>query len=223
MLHPPYTLMVLSFVVMGAAISPRFSVPVLLATLAAYFLGLGVGAHFLDQITGMGSRYIRHWPDRALWATGLAGLGGAVAIGVFGAFLVVGPGLLVLVAVQAACAVGYPLAPIFKGAFHRDSVFAISWGSLPFLTSFYTQSGIVTVPAVFLAGALAAIAVAEIRISRLSRGLRRIAGGREETGAVGLDSRQRLYRHPDAALQALAAGTGLLALGLLAGRLFAGV
>lgn len=223
MLHPPYTLMVLSFVVMGAAISPRFSVPVLLATLAAYFLGLGVGAHFLDQITGMGSRYIRHWPDRALWATGLAGLGGAVAIGVVGAWLVVGPGLLVLVAVQTACAVGYPLAPIFKGAFHRDSVFAISWGSLPFLTSFYAQSGVITAPAVLFAGALAVIAVAEIRISRLSRGQRRIARELVETGATNLDAGPRLYRHPDAALQALAAGTGLLALGLLVSRLFAGV
>ena len=223
MLHPPYTLMVLSFVVMGAAISARLSVSVLAATLASYFLGLGVGAHFLDQITGMGSRYVRYWSDRTLWAVGLAGLAGAVAIGVFGAWLVVGPGLLVLVAVQTACAVGYPLAPIFKGAFHRDSVFAVSWGSLPFLTSFYAQSGVITAPAVLFAGALAAIAVAEIRISRLSRGQRRIAREREETDATNLDAGPRPYRHPDAALQALAAGTGLLALGLLASRLFAGV
>lgn len=222
MLHPPYTLMVLSFVVMGAAISLRFSVPVLLATLAAYFLGLGVGAHFLDQISGMGSRYVRHWPDRTLWATGLAALGVAVAIGVFGAWLVVGPDLLVFVAVQAACAVGYPLAPIFKGAFHRDSVFAVSWGSLPFLTSFYAQSGVITAPAVILAASLAVVAVAEIRISRLSRRLRRFARERDETGAGRIDPGPRLYRHPDAALQALAAATGLLALGLVVGRFFAG-
>ncbi|MBI2866973.1 MAG: hypothetical protein HYX97_01400 [Chloroflexi bacterium] len=222
MLHPPYTLMVFSFVVMGASISPRFSVTVLLATLAAYFLGLGIGAHFLDQITGMGSRYVRHWSDRALLATGLAGLGGAVAIGVLGAWLVVGPGLLVPVAVQTACAIGYPLAPLFKGAFHRDSVFAVSWGSLPFLTSFYAQAGFVTVPAVLFAGALAAVAVAEIRISRLSRGSRRIAKEREQTGAAGLDSGQRLYQSADAVLQGLAAATVLLALGLLANRLFTG-
>ena len=144
-------------------------------------------------------------------------------IGVFGAWLVVGPGLLVFVAVQTACALGYPLAPIFKGAFHRDSVFAVSWGSLPFLTSFYAQSGGITAPAVLFAGVLAAIAIAEIRISRLSRGQRRIAREREETGATNLDAGPRPYRHPDAALQALAAGTGLLALGLLASRLFAGV
>ena len=223
MLHPPYTLMVLSFVVMGAALSPRFSVPVLVATLAAYFLGLGVGAHFLDQITGMGSRYVRHWSDLALWVGGLASLGAAIAIGVLGAWLVVGPGLLVLVAVQAACAFGYPLAPVFKGVLHRDSVFAVSWGSLPFLTSFYAQSGGVTVPALFLGGGLAAVAVAEIRISRISRRLRRIAREREETRAANPDSGPRAYRRPEVILQALVIGSGLLALGLLAARLFAGV
>lgn len=222
MLHPPYTLMVLSFVVMGAAMSPRFSVPLLLATGVAYFLGLGVGAHFLDQITGMGSRYVRHWSDRALWAAGLAGVGGAVAIGVAGAFLVIGPGLLFLVAVQAACAVGYPLAPLFRGAFHRDSVFAISWGGLPFLTSFYAQAGSVTVPAVLLAGALAGIAVAEIRISRISRSARRMERERQERGAAKADSERRSYRRADAALKALVAGTGLFALGLLASRLVTG-
>lgn len=222
MLHPPYTLMVLSFVVMGAAISPRFSVTVLLATLAAYFLGLGVGAHFLDQITGMGSRYVRHWSDRTLWATGLAGLGGAVAIGVVGAWLVIGPGLLVLVAVQTACAIGYPLAPLFKGALHRDSVFAISWGSLPLLTSFYAQAGLVTAPALLLSGALAAVAVAEIRISRLSRGLRLIEREREVDGVAGFDLGRRLYQRADAALQGLVAATVLLALGLLTDRLIAG-
>jgi len=223
MLHPPYTLMVLSFVVMGAALSPRFSVPVLVATLAAYFLGLGVGAHFLDQITGMGSRYVRHWSDLALWVGGLASLGAAIAIGVLGAWLVVGPGLLVLVAVQAACAFGYPLAPVFKGVLHRDSVFAVSWGSLPFLTSFYAQSGGVTVPALFLGGGLAAVAVAEIRISRISRRLRRTAREREDTRAANLDSGPRAYRRPEVVLQALVIGSGLLALGLLAARLFAGV
>lgn len=223
MLHPPYTLMVLSFAVIGAALSPRFSVAVLVATLAAYFLGLGVGAHFLDQITGMGSRYVWHWSDRTLWTWGLAGLAGAVAIGVLGAWLVVGPGLFVLVAVQAACAVGYPLAPLFKGVLHRDSVFAVSWGSLPFLTSYYAQSGVITAPAVLLSGALAVIAVAEIRISRISRRLRRIAREREESGAAQPESVPRPYRRPDAVLQGIVLGTGLLALGLLAGRFLVGL
>lgn len=223
MLHPPYTLMVLSFVIMGAALSSRFSAAVLLATLAAYLLGLGIGAHFLDQITGMGSRYVEHWSNRSLWTIGLASLAGAVAIGVAGAVLVVGPGLLPLVGVQAACAVGYPLAPVFRGALHRDSVFAISWGSLPFLTSYYAQSGTVTVPALLFAGALAAVAVAEIRTSRISRNQRRIERERRTADAPGLDSVRQSYRLADSALEALVASTALMALGLLARRVLAGI
>lgn len=56
LLHPPYTLMVLSFVVLGAALAPAISWAFLMGTLIAYFLGLGLGAHLLDQIPGMGSR-----------------------------------------------------------------------------------------------------------------------------------------------------------------------
>lgn len=222
MLHPPYTLMVFSFVVMGGAISPRLSVLVLLATLAAYFLGLGIGAHFLDQIRGMGSRYVRHWSDRALWVIGLAGVAGGIVVGVAGAILVVGPGLLVLVGVQAACAVGYPLAPLFRGVLHRDSVFAISWGSLPFLTSYYAQSGSITIFAILFSAALAGVAVAEIRISRVSRGQRQIERQRQEQGAPGDSAARRSYRRADAVLEAIVACTGLLALGLLAGRLLVG-
>lgn len=222
MLHPPYTFMVFSFVTMGAAISRRFSLLVLVASLAAYFLGLGIGAHFLDQITGMGSRFVRHWSDRALWAIGLAALAGGVAIGVAGAILVAGPGLLLLVAIQAACAVGYPLAPLFRGVLHRDSVFAISWGSLPFLTSYYAQSGTITIPALVSSAALAGIAVAEIRISRVSRSRRQIERQRQEHRAPDDGFVGRSYRRADAVLQAIVASTGLMALGLLASRLLVG-
>ncbi len=221
MVHPPYTIMVLSFVVMGAAMSPRFSTAVLVATLVAYFLGLGIGAHFLDQITGMGSRYVRHWSDRALWAWGIVALSAAVAVGVLGSVFVVGPGLLSLVAVQALCALGYPLAPVFKGVLHRDSVFALSWGSMPFLTSFYAQSGTVTASSLVFAAGLAAVAVAEIRISRISRRSRRIAREREASGVARTDAAPRLLRLADAGLKSLAIGTTMLALGLLAARLFA--
>lgn len=127
LLHPPYTLMVLSFVVLGAALAPAISWAFLMGTLIAYFLGLGLGAHLLDQIPGMGSRYVRHWPDWALWVGGFLSIGGAVAIGIVGVLLLSSPLLLLLVGVQTLCAVGYPLAAWFGGALHRDIVFAISW------------------------------------------------------------------------------------------------
>lgn len=210
MLHLPYTLMVLSFVVVGAAVSPSISWMLLGGTLLAYFLGLGIGAHFLDQIPGMGSRYIRHWPDWGLWLGGFLALGGAVAIGVVGALRFVGPPLLLLVGVQSICAIGYPLAKWFGGVLHRDSVFAIAWGGLPFLTSYYAQSGAINLQSVVVAAALGVVAVAEIRLSRASRSLR--AEARHSL------SPRHAFQHFDRALKALSVATILVALSLFTSR-----
>ncbi|MGI0129413.1 MAG: hypothetical protein ACREDE_03725 [Thermoplasmata archaeon] len=210
MLHLPYTVMVLSFVTVGASLAPRVSWVILAGTLLAYFLGLGIGAHFLDQIPGMGSRYARHWPKSTLWLAGFGALGIAVAIGVIGAVWFVGPPLLFLVGVQALCAIGYPLAKWFGGAFHRDSVFAVSWGSLPFLTSYFAQAGTIDLLSVGVALIFGGVAVLEIRLSRSSRTLR--AGARSPPVA------HSAYRRFDRALQALATTTIAAAMALIASR-----
>lgn len=218
MLHLPYTSMVLSFVVVGAVLSPRFSWVLLLGTLAAYLAALGIGAHFLDQLPGMGSQYVRHWPPWALWTVGLAGVAAGVAIGLVGSFLLALPGLLIFVVIQGICALGYPLAPLFGGVLHRDSVFAISWGSLPCLTSYYAQSGTLSLGSLLLAAGFALVAVAEIRVSRLSRELRRARPVDSPFSSVGQVPDPPAFRRPDMLLLALSLGTTLFALILLASR-----
>jgi hypothetical protein len=218
MLHLPYTSMVLSFVLIGAALAPRISWLLLGGTLLAYFLGLGIGAHFLDQVPGMGSRYVRHWPDRALWLGGFLALGVAVAIGIVGAILWVGLPLLLLVGVQAACAVGYPLAGWFGGALHRDSVFAVSWGSLPLLTSYYAQARTIDLVSVLAAITFGAVAILEIRLSRASRHLREQARADLPAPAIGVVNPRSSFHRFDRALQVLSLLTILVALGLFAGR-----
>jgi hypothetical protein len=220
MLHPPYTAMVLSFVVLGAVISPKLSWIVLLATLAAYFAGLGIGAHFLDQLPGMGSRYVTHWPSWALWTVGFAGVGVGVAIGVLGALVLGEPLLLFFVVVQGLCALGYPLAPLFGGVLHRDSVFAVSWGCLPCLTSYYAQAGNLSVGSVLLAAVFAAIAVVEIRVSRRSRAERRTSTADAPVSAPGAVASSWALRHSDAILGMLSVGTTVVAVASVAGRIF---
>ncbi len=220
MLHLPYTSMVLSFAVVGAVVSPEFSWVVLAGTIAAYFAGLGIGAHFLDQLPGMGSHYVRHWPARALWTAGLGGVAVGVSIGIVGAGLLREPYLLLFVAVQGICALGYPLAPIFRGVLHRDSVFAISWGSLPCLTSYYVQSGTLTVLPVLLAVVFAAVAVLEIRVSRRSREERRAFHPSITPEETPRGSHGESFRRLDLILQILSIGTTLVALGLLVGRVW---
>lgn len=224
MLHFPYTAMVLGFVTIGAIVSPRFSWPILLGSLVAYFLGLGVGAHFLDQIPGMGSRYVHHWSPWALTLIGAAGVGGGLVIGVFGALILLGPWFLLFVAVQTLGALGYPLAPVFRGLLHRDSVFAVTWGSLPFLTSYYAQSGqVITVLSVSLAVLFAGIALLEIRVSRASRESRKEARAVRSSGASSAGEALSRFRRSDRILEGLSLGTIALTVTAFVIRVWVGV
>ena len=52
LLHLPYTTWHLSYVVIGACLAPHVPAGRLALTVAAFFLGLGVGAHALDELNG---------------------------------------------------------------------------------------------------------------------------------------------------------------------------
>ncbi|HWF35537.1 MAG TPA: hypothetical protein VG295_09190, partial [Solirubrobacteraceae bacterium] len=52
LLHPPYTAWHLSYVALGAAAAPALDGGRLLATLAAFFLAVGISAHALDELSG---------------------------------------------------------------------------------------------------------------------------------------------------------------------------
>ena len=65
LLHVPYTLWHLSYVVIGAALAPVWLPGRLGATLAAFALALGIGAHALDELRGR--PLATQIPDRVLW------------------------------------------------------------------------------------------------------------------------------------------------------------
>src|SRR5205823_5418209 len=52
LLHPPYTLWHLSYVVVGAGLAPVWRPDRLGESLVAFFLALGIGAHALDELKG---------------------------------------------------------------------------------------------------------------------------------------------------------------------------
>src|SRR5579863_1176567 len=85
-LHPPYTAWNLANVAIGAALAPHLYPGRLLATAAAFLLAVGVSAHALDELHGrpLGTQLGRG----ALLCLAIAGLGGALAIGVVGAITV---------------------------------------------------------------------------------------------------------------------------------------
>jgi hypothetical protein len=144
LLHPPYTAWHLSYVVIGAALAPHWRPGILGLALAAFFLGMGIGAHALDELQGrpLQTRIGR----RMLIALASGSLLAAAAIGVVTA-LYTSLGLLVFVAVGAFLAVAYNLE-LLGGRFHGTLWFALGWGALPVLATYYAAAETIRAEAV---------------------------------------------------------------------------
>jgi hypothetical protein len=171
LLHPPYTLWHLSYVIWGAALAGAHHYERLAATLVAFFLAVGLAAHALDELRGRPLR--TSIPAGGLWALAALGLSGAVALGILGAVLV-SPWLLVFVAIGLSIAPAYNLE-WFGGRFHNDFWFALSWGSFPLLTAYFAEAERLSIAAAL--GALMAftLSLAQRALSSRVRALRRRA------------------------------------------------
>ncbi len=169
LLHPPWTLWHLSYVVVGAALSPVLHYDRLGATLLGFFLGMGIGAHALDEMAGRPLR--TRIPDRVLVALSVAGLAGALALGLAGV-IVATPWLLAFVAFGLFLAPAYNLE-WFDGRFHSDFWFAFGWGAFPFLTAYVASSE--ELGWAILPGAIAvyALSLTQRALSRRVRDMRR--------------------------------------------------
>ena len=223
LLHPPYTLWHLSYIVLGAALASEVRLDRLAWTLVAFFFALGIGAHALDELNGHPLRTRLSAP--LLRALAIGGVGVAVALGVIAAVTVVGSGLYAFIAAGIVLVLFYPLE-LAGGRLHSDLWFAIAWGAFPVLTACYASGGSITPAA--MVGALYAVALsyAQRVLSTWVRMLRRRAEG--VTGEIALSSgerisldRARLIAAPEAGLKWLTAVAVLAALSALAFRTLA--
>jgi len=220
LLHPPYTAWHLSYVALGAAAAPRVYGVRVAATLAAFFLAVGVSAHALDELNG---RPLRTALKRStLVALGAAGLVGAVGAGVAGV-VVVSPLLAPLVVLGALLVPAYNLE-LAGGRFHSDTWFALAWGAFPAFTGYFANSLTVAPAGVLVAAACFALSLAQRRLSTPTRQLRRrtatVRGVQELLdGEVLPITAEGLAMPLEGALSMLSLGLVLLAAGLLAVRL----
>jgi len=169
LLHPPYTLMHLSFCVIGACLVGPVNSFTLSVTVLAFFLGLGVSAHALDEMAGR--PLATSLPHSHLVTAAVLGLVGAVGLGVAGSVMV-SAYLLIFIALGIVLALGYNLE-LFGGLVHNDVTFALSWGSFPLLTAYFVQHHRLSVPSL-LAGAFAALlSLTQRHLSVAARDLRR--------------------------------------------------
>ncbi len=215
LLHPPYTLWHLSYVVIGASLAPDVNLRWLGETLLAFFLAMGLAAHALDELHSRPLRTLI--PSGALVALAVAGLAGAIALGVDG-MIEVSPWLAPFIVVGAFLVVSYNLE-LFAGAFHSDLWFAIAWGGFPVLTANFAQTAELRVEAVVAAAACAVLSAVQRVLSTPVRRLRRHVVGVH--GELVLDDGTRepldeaaLRAAPEGALRGLSIAVPLVALAL---------
>jgi len=216
LLHPPYTAWHLSYVAIGAALAPHWYPGRLGATLAAFFLAVGIGAHALDELNGR--PLSTEIPSAVLAVLAAVSIAAAVAIGIAGA-VVVDAWLLVFVGVGAFIVCAYNLE-LFGGRFHSDVWFAIDWGAFPLLTAYFACAGRIRVEALLAAVFAALTSYAQRQLSSPVRRMRREVAS--VSGAVELDDGSRepitrgtLIAGNEAALRAFGFGIVALAVALI--------
>jgi len=216
LLHPPYTLWHLSYVVIGAAIAPEWRPERLGIALGAFVLALGIGAHALDELHGRPLR--TRIPDRALVVLAAASISGAAALGLYAAFAY-DLWLLGFIAFGAFIVCAYNLE-WFGGRLHGEPWFSLAWGALPLLTAYLNAAGRIRGEAVIAAAFAALLSRAQRLLSTPVRKLRRQVAS--VSGTVELRDGRRealsasdLASAPEAALRILAAAVVLLAVALV--------
>jgi hypothetical protein len=220
LLHPPYTAWHLAYVVIGASLAPELKLSALLATLAAFFLAVGLAAHALDELHGRPLR--TRIPSATLWTVSVAGLAGAVGLGVVGVLRVGWP-LIPFMVAGPFLVIAYN-AELFGGIVHTDTGFAAAWGAFPVLTAYVAQTGTLSAGSVLAAAAALGLSAAQRSLSTPARLLRRrtaLVTGRitlADGQVITLDA-TRLLRPLEHALRALSWSVILLAAALAIVRL----
>ena len=216
LLHPPYTLWHLSYVVIGAALAPPWYPGRLGATLVAFFLAVGIGAHALDELRGrpLGTRI----PATTLAWLAAVSIGAAIGIGIAGA-IAFDLWLLVFVAAGAILVLAYNLE-LFGGRLHTDVWFALAWGAFPLLTAYFACAGRLHVEAIAAAAFAALTSYAQRRLSSPVRRLRREVASVSGTVELADGSREPVTRETliagnEVALRALSAAMVALAVALV--------
>jgi demethylmenaquinone methyltransferase/2-methoxy-6-polyprenyl-1,4-benzoquinol methylase len=216
LLHPPYTVWHLSYVLLGASLAPVPDPRVVVAALAAFGLAVGIASHAFDELRGRPLR--TRIPSPVLVTLGSIALAIAVAIGLAGVAQL-GPLFALFVGVGAALVVLYGFeAPLV----HSDLGFAVAWGAFPVVTTAYA-TGAAFVPTALAATAAALLSLAQRRLSTRARQIRRRAasvrgevvfadGSREEIDAASL------IAAPEAALRILWIAVFAVSLGALVAR-----
>jgi hypothetical protein len=223
-LHPPYTAWNLANVGFGAVAATQIHTDRFIATLAAFFLAVGISAHALDELNGRPLK--TELSDRTLIGLASVSLAGAIGIGIAGCFIV-SASLVPFVVAGGFFVVAYNLE-LFNGRFHTDFWLAFAWAAFPALTSWWINTLSFGSPRTVVAGILVAagcfgLVSVQRRLSTPVRRLRRktvsVTGEqRLEDGTVIPLTVAEIAAPLDWSLRVLSLAVVVLAIGLVVVR-----
>jgi hypothetical protein len=219
LLHLPYTAWLMGYVVLGSATAPVVHLDRVGWVTLAFFLAVGIGAHALDEYRGR--PFHTSISDRLLLVIGVAGIAGAIAVGVH-ASLVVSPWAAPFVVFGGFIVIAYNME-WFGGWFHNGLWFALAWGAFPPLAGYWANAKRLDPEAFAVAAACFVLSIAQRTLSlqakRLRRGSATVSGEiRLDDGTVEKITISSLVSAPEMALGAMSAAVVLLSVGWLVAR-----
>jgi len=187
MLFLPYTGMCVSFTIIGSMLSESILWDRVLSIFIIYFLALGVSAHAADNL---GSKKIKPWGNfftsLELKLMIVGGISVSYGIGLY-YILTFTPLLLIIAVLEGFFLFAYNFE-LFKGFFHNNIWFAISWGSLPLLAGFVIQTNSISILSVILSIIAFFVAYSEIRMSRVYKESKRKLPSSDDSVTKKLES-----------------------------------
>jgi hypothetical protein len=145
-MRPYFSLVFLGWVTFAQMIAPNFNAQIFGLTILVSFLGLVIGAHYVDIATSTKkfSPFFRI-PTSQMLAVGILAILAAVAVGLYMAVRW-NVFFIAFVAIEGFAAFAYPReSPKFA---HNYLSFGLTWGVVPFLAAYFIQSGSLTFLAV---------------------------------------------------------------------------
>ncbi len=164
MLFLPYTGMCISFAVLGSLLAIQISWERVLAISAIYGLGL-TAAHAADSL---GSRNVKPWGSyfsrNQLLLIVVVSLSSAYSLGIY--YIIFFTPMLWVIAVLEGFFVFAYNFEMFRGYFHTDVWFSVSWGALPLVAGFIIQTNQVEILPLVLSVTTALVSYIHIVVSR---------------------------------------------------------
>lgn len=189
LLFLPYTGMCISFTIIGSMLSPTIYWDRVVAIFTIYFLALGISAHAADNL---GSKKIKPWGNYfsklELKIMVIVGLSIAYIIGIY--YVITWVNLLLFIGIIEGFFLFAYNFELFRGVFHNNFWFALSWGSLPLLAGYIMQTNTISELPLILALFTFLVSFLEIRYSREYKEIKR--KNRDNKKSRKLESRLKL-------------------------------